>query len=315
MGNKVELGQGGPSAMGWHTIESFLRCPKEYQYQQIRKIRQPLASTPDYFAVGILVHAMRARWFSLRFDTSNEAWESIKLAAKEEMERVELPIRPDAERLALRYMQEYVAHWSIRPRPEPIAAEYLIGPAPLLQNDPLTLHRTARLDDVSRYPEFGNALYIGEAKTDGKSVDNCLETYTLHGQPLLQMLLWKMAPQGEQRHGPVAGVMLDVIVKGREGQRCKFARIPLKYTNRALEWYIDSMRGYLAAASRVDWNTSVPRNVTACTRPAGGAMRIPCPFRDLCMHGRSAAAQFVLENGDSLVRWVPTDEQTTPPWE
>lgn len=311
----VPVGGGGATTQGWHKIESFLRCPKEYQLSQVRGIVRPESTTPDYFAIGILVHAMRARWFGSRFSTTPETWESMVKAAHDEMEKAKLPIRPEAERLAMRYMQEYVGHWAVRPKPTPVAAEYLLGPSALVVGDPLSLYRTARLDDVSRYPELGNQLYIGEAKTDGKSVDNCLEQYTLHGQPMLQVLLWKMAPQGEATHGPVAGVMLDIIVKGRDGGRSKFARMPIQVTDHSLEWYTKSMRGYLTAASRVDWNSEVPRNVSACTRAAGAASHIPCMYRDLCKFGRSAAGQYVLPGGNSLVRWTPTETETTPPWE
>lgn len=302
---EVLIGKGGPTEQGWHRISSFLECPQKYLYSQVRKIRRPLSGTPDYFAVGLLFHAGRARWFTLRFDTSAQAWSSIQDAMAHEAEEQKLPIRAEAERQALRYMQEYVNHWSVRPKPRPVAAEYLIGPAPL-SKDPgdISLTRTARLDDVSYYPG-DDGLYIGEAKTDGESVDNCVETYTLHGQPLMQRILWGMAPQGEAKLGPVKGVMLDMLIKGRGKNKSKFARMPIPITQKVIDWYIKSMRGYLRAAASVNWNSEVPHNPTMCKR---------CDFRDLCMHGRSAAGQFVLENGDSLVRWKPTEGKEKEPW-
>lgn len=304
--NEVIVGEGGPTSAGWHQISTFLECAKRFQFKVVRGIKMPLTTIPDYFAVGSLFHAGRARWFARKFDTSNETWKSIQAAIAEEAEKQPLPIRQEAERLALRYMQEYVNHWCVRPRPTPVATEYLLGPAPIKPDDPFFLHRTARLDDVSKYPEGGGELYIGEAKTDGDSLDNCVETYNLHGQPLLQLLLWKMAPQGEAKLGPIKGVMLDVLVKGRKGQKSKFARMPIPITDHSLQWYVKSMRGYLRAAASVDWNADVPRNITQCKR---------CDFRDLCKYGKSAAGRYVTAGGNSLVRWRPDGERQVPPWE
>lgn len=311
---KVIVGEGGVTSAGWHQCESFLRCPKEYQFSKVRGISVPADATPDYFAVGILFHAGRAVWFSKHFATDNKTWVAIKKKVEEECEKAPLPIRRQAEEQALRYIQEYVNWYCVRPKPEPLAVEYLLGPAALDPSDPLYPHRTARLDDVSRYPEGGGKLYIGEAKTEGTSVDACAETYLLHGQPLLQTLLWRMAPQGEATHGPVEGVMLDVLVKGRKGARSKFARMPIPITQLSLDWYIKSMSWWLRAAQKVDWNSEVPRNITACTRKAGSAT-VPCQYRDLCRYGQSVAGRYVGADGNSLVRWTPDDEKKVPPWE
>ena len=67
------LGEGGASTHGYHAIESYLVCPKEYQYDKVRKIRQPAAGTPDPFAIGSMLHAGRARWFANKFSMSGVA--------------------------------------------------------------------------------------------------------------------------------------------------------------------------------------------------------------------------------------------------
>src|SRR6185369_15921944 len=113
-----------------------------------RGIHKPLNQTPDAFGIGSLHHAGRARWFSLRFATDDSAWASIRQAVDEEAERQKLPVSVKARQQALAYLDEYVNHWSKRPRPSPIATEYKVGPAPLQPDDPFFLWRTARLDDV-----------------------------------------------------------------------------------------------------------------------------------------------------------------------
>jgi hypothetical protein len=309
---EVLVGESGPTQAGYHQMEAFLRCPFEYQLKAVRQVRPPVSETPEPLAVGALFHAGRARWFSKRFATCSSTWQSIADAMTEEAQKMSLPVSREAERLAMTLMNQYVEHYSTRVKPNPLAAEYLVGPAAVDGRDPFAM-RTARLDDVSRYPEAGNKLCIGEAKTTSKDVADCVNQYTLHGQPMLQVLLWKHSPQGEKMHGPVAGVMLDVAVKPTKTQKAKFSRMFLPVTDHALEWYVRSLRGYLRAMAGVEWNTEVPRNVTACTRP-GAWGRAVCDFRDLCAHGRAAAGKYVTADGKSLAVWKPSKGKETPPW-
>lgn len=311
----IEVGEAqGATAAGWHKIESGFRCEQEYQYEHVRKIRIPEVKTPDHFAIGIGFHAGRARWFALNFKTGVDAQRSIEEAVQKAFEEQKLPVTIEAKRQTLNYLDQYVAHWSMRPLPKPVAAEYFIGPAPFDPSDPLFMHRTARLDDVSHYVENGNALCIGESKTTSTSIQDCVTQYTLHGQPMLQYVLWRVAQQGEATHGPVAGIMLDITKKGYGKEKCEFARQFVPVTARSADWYVRSLRTKLRRLADITWDSHVERNISACTRMAG-RMRIACPYRDLCVHGRSASIKFVLENGDSLVRWRPSETQQVAPWE
>lgn len=311
---EVIVGESGPSQAGWHSVQDFLTCMKEGQLRHVRGIRKPLANNPDYFSIGSALHAGRARWFTLKFATDEKAWVSIQDAVRKELEAQKLPTSLKAEQDAMKYLQEYVDHWSKRPKPTPIATEYLIGPAPVQPNDPFFFYRTAKLDDISKYPEAGGALCIGETKSTSTTVNDCINQYTLHGQTLLQLVLWKSAPQGEATFGPVQGIMLDIIKKGYGNERSGFARQFLPITDISLAWYRKSMAGYLRAISQIDWNADAPRNITACTRLVGRA-RVACEFRELCQHGRSASIKYVLRDGESLLTWKPTDERKVPPWE
>lgn len=296
----VLLGKGGASAKGWHKIASFLRCPKMYQLEQVRKLTVPAAQVPDHFAVGSLFHAGRARWFASRFKRDEKTWQKIADAVREAVEEYELPVSHQAEERALKLLHAYVDHYSMRPLPDPVAAEYLVGPAPVVAADSGHL-RTARLDDVSRYPEAGGKLCIGESKTTSGSANECVNEYLLHGQPMLQLLLWRNCPNGEAKHGKAAGIMLDITCKPQGGKgRPKFARYFIDVPDSTLDWYGESLRDYLEVAEGIDWDSEVPRNITSCTYMAGRA-RVACPFRDLCRHGRSAAGQFVLPGGKSLL--------------
>jgi hypothetical protein len=305
---------GGATEAGWHSIESMLKCPKEYQLRHVRGVREPQYILPDHFAVGSLFHAGRARWFTLRFATDAKAWDSIKEAVEHEASIQRLPVRMVAEQKVLQLLTLYCEHWSQRPKPKPLCAEYKLGPAPIKQGDPFMLHRTARLDDASYYPEANGKLCLGESKTTSGSINDCVNQYTLHGQPLLQLVLWKMAPQGEAKHGKVAGVMLDVAQKPSGKNPAKFGRMFIPVPDFALSWYVDALRTYLRAAAQVDWDTEVTRNIAMCTRMEGRA-RLPCEFRELCSHGRSAATRYVLRNGESLLSHKPKPGVMRMPWE
>ena len=311
---KVLLGEGGPTEAGFHSIQDIFRCAKAYQYGKVRGIRKPLAATPDHFALGILFHAMRARWFSLCFDEGAKAWGKVQDAAREEVDNSKLPMSPDSVARAVSLMAAYIDHWRLRPKPSPVAAEYLLGPAPLEKGDPFFMFRTARLDDVSHYPEAGGKLCIGESKTASTSIGAVAQEYELHGQPLLQLVLWKMCPNGEARFGPVAGIMLDAAIKAYDGKDPKFGRVFVPVRDETLQWYVQSLKGYLRAAAAIEWDTEAPRNPMGCTYMAGRA-RIDCDFKPLCMHGKNSSGQYVLADGSSLRAHQPHSGKEKMPWE
>lgn len=311
---KVMLGEGGPSSHGFHALQSIFYCKKEFQLKERRKITRPQEFTPDHFSVGSIFHAGRARWFSLRFRTDNKAWRKVKNAMDEEAAKFELPTTFKAQRLAQTYLAQYIEHWSMRPLPEPIAAEYLLGPVALKPSDPFYMFRTAKLDDVSVYPEAGGLLAIGESKTCSGSIYDTIKQYTLHGQPLLQYVLWKHAEQGEQAHGPVAGTILDVTRKGYGGKRCEFRRHFMPFEPSVLKWFAASIRGYLKDAERIQWDGYARRNIGNCTR-IGGRGRVDCDYKDLCTFGRGVAGQYVFKDTQKiLTTWKPKPGAMTPPW-
>ncbi len=311
--HKVILGKGGASEAGWHGIEKILLCEKEFQFNVVRGIHKPIEYTPDYFAVGSIFHAGRARWFSLKFETSSKAWKKIKQACEEEADVQQLPVTFKATKQALGYLTEYIEHYRVRPKPRPIAAEYLLGPAKFKPSDPFYMFRTAKLDDVSYYDEAGGKLCIGESKTTGAGIADCVNQYTLHGQPVLQYMLWKAAPQGEATYGPVAGTILDITKKGYGGKKCDFARVFIPFEERVLEWFHSSLAKKLQRAAEIGWDTTTDRNIAACTR-MGGRGRVACSYRDLCMYGRAATIKYVMADGSSLAKWKPTEERKVAPW-
>ena len=313
--SKVEVGKGGVTEAGWHSIADFMRCPKAYQLGVIRGIHVPVAQVPAHFARGLFFHAMRARWFGLEFASDKKAWTKIRDAAAEEAEKNKYPMAISDERYALQLMSLYMEHWLKRPLPKPVAAEYKIGPAPLAQGDSFNMFRTAGLDDVSHYPEAGGALCIGESKTTSADIGAVVKEYELHGQPMLQQALFRMCENGEKKFGPVKGTVLDVVVKPDEKMKgAKFARIFVEIRPEALDWYVQSMRLWISSMNKVDWDAETPRNPHGCTYMAG-RMRVDCAFKDLCRFGRSAAARYVMRDGGSLTKWRPSLGKTRFPWE
>lgn len=287
---------------------------KAYQYEGVRGIKKPLAAVPAHFAMGLLFHAMRARWFTLRFADDTKAWESIQEAADAEQKAQDLPMPVAVLEDALALMGHYITHWSRQPKPTPIATEHLLGPAPISKGDPFFLYRTARLDDLSKYPEALGEVCIGESKTASTSIGQVVQEYEMHPQPLLQYALYSNCENGEKRFGPAAGIMLDITVKGDARSDPKFGRVFVPVTDVQRSWFGRSMAGYLRAAASVDWDTDAPRNPLGCTYMAGRA-RVDCTFKELCMHGKSSSGSYVMRDGSSLRAHQPRPGQEKMPWE
>ena len=309
---KVLLGKGGPSEAGWHMIEALMHCEKEFQFK-LRGIAKPMEYTPNHFAVGSIFHARRAMWFARQFSTSPKTWRKIKHACEQEALAQKLPVSFKAGKIALTYLQQYIEHWKLRPKPRPIAAEYLLGPCTLRPSDPLYAFRTAKLDDISYYHEAAGQLCIGESKTTSGSIQDCVKQYELHGQPVLQFMLWKAAKQGEAMHGKIAGTILDITKKGYGARRCSFARVFIPFEQRVLDWFGDAMVKYLKRKEEIKWNSKVDRNITSCTRAAGRG-RVDCDYKALCTEGKSASIHYVMADGSSLMKHKRTEEQWVRPW-
>jgi hypothetical protein len=295
---------------GYHQIETYLKCPKRFQFDKVRKVGLPIRATPDYFVTGTMVHAGRAAWFISGFKTDAVTWAFIK----EEMEKCiagyDLPVGPGVLPEAIRYVEEYVEHYAMRPHPSVIGAEYNLGPADIGDGEV----RTARLDDISFYPEAGRKLCVGECKTTGTDIATTVSQYQLHGQPILQAMLWRAAAQGAAMHGDISGVMLDVIQKGYRGKRCQFARVFIEVTETSRVWWSKMLAKAIREARDVTWDSEPDRRITSCTEMSG-SRRVACPYRPLCQHGRDAALEFVTADGKRLTEHERVPGKERMPWE
>lgn len=307
----------GATAHGWHQIEPIFRCYMEYKLASVVGARVPLLATPDPLGKGSIFHGGRDTWWSSGFKTDTKTVAKVMESMRKMREEMQPPIGIAALQDAQSYMQQYIEHWGVRPLPKVVGTEYNLGPITLKAGQHWVLERTARLDDVAYYPEARGAdgkpmLCIGECKTTSVGVDDAANEYDLHGQLLMQMCLWKMAPQGEAKHGPVSHVMLDVIKKGYGKEKCTFARVPIRVTERSLRSFVESMEWYLMQAARITEFTWVPRNNKQCTRQVG-RMRLACPYRELCKHGDAAASAYVTRDGTSLA--TKYADSKVKPWD
>lgn len=303
---EVIEGQSGATEAGYSRIQDFLRCPKAYQFKALRQLHRPVSVTLDHFAVGTLVHAGVAKWFVVGMPDpvkKPKTFAKVLAAMEKEAEEQKEPVSSKAIQDASRYVLEYCEHWKMRPKPKVLATEYKLGPAPLFPGDPESSWRTARLDDVSRYDEAGGALCIGERKTTSASIADTIRQYQLHGQIIMQTLLWDASPQGKAVHGPIAGVVLDVIQKGYNSAS-KFGRIFIPVNEHQKKWFSESMSTILKQASALTADGECERRTTGCTYMAGRG-RVDCDFKELCMTGRSALGLYV--KGPDNKRPLPDD--------
>lgn len=314
MSDEVLIGDSGPTQYGYHHIESMVRCPKEHQLRQVRQIRMPQRETPSHFAIGIIMHAGRKLWFARGFRTDDAMWQEIKTEAEKECEAQKLPVTATSMQLGLRYVTEYIEHWSAFPKPKVKAVEHLVGPVPVTEGAPDAI-RTARLDDVAAYAEAGWANCIGEAKTTSASCNEVVRTYELHGQPLLQHVLYRMdAANGAAKLGTAPGTMLDIISKGYGKEKSKFMRAFVPVTQFAIDWFVRDMAATVRESNKMTWNTEARRVTTSCVRAVSGRVG-GCEFKQLCLHGANATGRYVMgPNGDSLKSWKPSPERAVAPW-
>lgn len=304
--------QVGASKAGWHRISSKFECDKKYQLAEVWQVRQPASMTGDALAVGGLFHGGRAHWFESGFPTSSEYQRALEHYVRDHALVMALPVREDAINRTLSYLHQYIEYWSSRLKPEVIGVEYDLQ-APVI---PGMDNRTARLDDVSKYPEHNFHLCIGECKTTSENVNAVVNEYTMHGQPMLQSILWEMAANGAPLHGVADAVLLDVVVKGYGKEKCQFGRVPIRITDYMKNWFLASLGRHVREAQLMTTESSTVgmRNPLSCTRQIG-RMRVPCQYRDLCQRGKSAAVSYVDMEGESLASAKYTDRKGAKPWD
>ncbi len=288
------------------------RCAKEFQLSYVRGIiPHAQVTTPRAFGTGIGTHAMRDRWFKLNFDTSEKAWRSMRDALREEAERQKLPLEKVSLDESENLMLQYVEHYSKLPKPKVMAAEMLI------ELD----FMSGRVDDASYYPEAGGQFCLGELKTTSSTPSQLHKHYLLALQPLHYFTLWRGWMGWERKDQPYpspVGLMLDVIQKPKKpGGKANFERFFISVPEHALNWYEEDVAERAGQAALTDWNSAPVRSPTQCARaiPGNESYVSYCPFRDLCLHGRSAAGQYMFKNGSSLLSWKPIKGKETPPWE
>lgn len=299
----------GASSAGWHEHEPFLHCPKKYHLAITWGITKPLLTTPDPLGVGGLFHAGRAHWFHYGFQSNAPYWAACQEYMRDAALRYRLPVREDAIQRAISYVEQYIDYWVNRTRPTVIGVEYLLSAG----IPGLVKERTARLDDVSIYPEANFSLAIGEVKTTSVSVKDAAQEYEMHGQVMKQDLLWRLSPEGAQKHGDIKFILLDVIVKGYGKEKCQFGRVPIRIYDFAREWYQRELaRSIGVTMGLTKESIGVPRNITSCTRLIG-RMRVDCPYKSLCRQGPAAAPAYVDSEGKSLVNYIRRDGPK--PWD
>lgn len=291
------MGQVGASSQGYHELEALFRCEFEWVAKNLRGIvPSGQVETPQALAQGLVTHAGRAVWFESGFKTDDATQQKILEALRSEGAKQPLPISPDDEQKAMQLFAAYQNHWKYLPNPTPLFVEYEIAPTEVVPG----YTRTARLDDVSVYPDAG--LCLGEAKTTSGSIDQLVAFYEMHGQPMLQHLLWKKSPQGEAKHGPINGIMLDIIGKpGGKRKGYEFARVLISVNDHMTRWFEDSLAKYLSVRDELMSGRAPHRNPAACQRFGAGGYAMYCPYRDLCKHGRAASGEYQFKDGTSLL--------------
>jgi hypothetical protein len=300
------------SPAGWHSIAEGFLCEQSWVFRELRKVRKLVKKGGSHFAVGTLFHAGRAAWFKGGFKPFSEVI-VFKMAEDEEKETYSAQEKEGAHAL----LQDYMEHWAKFSKPRVLAVEHTFRADLFKATGKLGLfgRRTARLDDLSVYPEAGNRLAIGEAKTTSEPISKVITEYgPTHGQILMQAAVVKGDPAA-RKYGPLSGVVLDVVRKkynksggGIVGAEC--ARHFTPHYTHALSWFSENLRLLASRLSVIDAKGVGLRNHTACQRPRRGEFGTnfyECEYATLCAHGKTGASEYIYgEKASSLT--------TAPPW-
>ena len=304
--SRLRVIDSGATEAGSSGFEAYLRCPKEYQLQRIRGVMPvPRLHAPSAaLLIGTFFHAARAAWVAYdRSSANGEKWRSAGAAAAEK--HIRDGEDPAAVSQALTFstdlFEQYVRWATLRPAWQPVVVEGKLGPAPFVLDDPRPLWRTARLDLVAKLPSLPG-LWWSEAKTTSSEPSAVVEQYTLHTQILWGLALWRTAPQGEARHGPLRGVQLDIAQKGYGGRAAKFSRHIITVPPAALDWFVRDIRRHLRAANRMTPTSAAIRNPASCTR-FHGRHRVACPYRPLCALGSLGVHRYTVGEEMKGIKW------------
>ncbi len=295
----------GATALGWHQIQPFTICPKEFQFARVRGIKMRGNYLKEPLSYGLALHVCRAQWFY--DEKKGDLWKKALEKYVAEYEAHEhIALAPGTESFALSVFGEYVKYWSVRPQTISLAAEYEIKPRALVKDAPQWAWRGARLDSVEKWR---NLAWIGELKSTSNSPSKVHDLYILNGQTMLQAALW--GPEETEKFGPLGGILLDIIVKpsGKKPARA-VDRIPLRLAQmeHALTWFRRDFTTWVMQSSLIRWNDTVERR-PVCMRPHG-----PCDFRDLCLKGHRGSIGYTLKDGTPLSKWKPSEGKEVPPW-
>lgn len=294
----------GPSGVGWSQISPLVECPKKYQFSKVRGIERAGLYLTDALSVGSLLHAGRAQWF--HDGRQGELWRKQITAHAAKMNSEPGPkLALGAVDKSLTTFEGYINYWRVRPTTEVLAVEYPIGPRGVTPTSPKENWRTTRLDSIEH--EHGKT-WIGEAKSVyAGGASRVTSTYELHGQLLLQASLW--GEEETKKFGPLAGIMLDPMVKGSTEKKPTGAprtKVLLQSIKHALQWFRRDFDTWVEQSRLVTWNAKVERRVSACGT---------CIYKDLCSRGRDGALSYRFKDGTPLINWKPSEGKETPPWE
>jgi hypothetical protein len=294
----------GSSGAGWSSLSEFVRCEKADQYKRVRGIQKFENYLSEGLSVGALMHAARAQWLTDGYKGDDWKTQIEKHAVKLEADGDRLA--PNARTIALKNFQGYVDYWLRHPRSQVLAVEYELTPRGVWTGAPQWAHRTARLDSVER---FMSKTWIGEAKsTYHGGASRIRTTYALHGQILMQLSLWGDAET--KRFGPLAGVLLDPMVKEGKGKATGGERtaIALDKVQHALSWFRRDIKLWIQGQQAMAWNDVAPRRLSPDNCRG-------CQFRELCTQGRDGAVRFHFRDGTPITKWKSSPGREVPPWD
>jgi hypothetical protein len=251
---------GGPSAMGNSKWAEFIRCPRRYYYQFIKRLT-PVELSPA-LELGGLVHEAIAQAF-LAWDDGDEAffevmWLVIDKAAT---------VAPVASNEARRLLAAWARFWGPKGVLKIKASDILHVEYPLEVFKPF--HYSTRIDAVIK---IQNKATICEHKTAARRSTILLDSYKMNPQFIGQVYLWKKCVPEELR-----AFMVDQIVKHE--REVMIYQEEISIPEEILKAWEKSMKKTSWELAEAEHFNKWPQRFHNCT-----AYNRACEFMGMCLH-------------------------------
>lgn len=297
---------GGPSGRGYSWYKMWFQCP--HKFFSLREKFGAEPHPPEYLQLGALYHVLHALDYApqmgfsalfkkglVRSDLLRSGEEATAVQVREgAVQRLIMALTRRAGMATVQKkpalgpaasiiqdatrLWKYHANYYDAEDLEPLAIEwYAEHPARAHDGGPLYTCRYDLIGRIGQNDPMGllpGSIIVRELKTSKWLYESVKDGWTLDGEVLGQLWLWR-ASGCEERFGPLAGVVVDIVTKGKTPA---FHRKLVSIDSPPVERYARWIRIADAEMAQAKATGVVKQNFAACWSDRFG----PCPLTGEC---------------------------------